>query len=86
MSDNWYFTLEQIEQSPSRRDGMIPSRELEIISSMWSSMRNLGSLIGVYITNIFNVHFRSTFINATAQVIFLRYYTQHSLLNIDVVV
>lgn len=56
MSNNWYFQLQQVEQSPSRNEGMIPSKELEIVSGMWHTMREIGKGLGMYINRIINMH------------------------------
>lgn len=56
MSNNWYFQLQQVEQSPSRSEGMIPSKELEIVSGMWHTMREIGKGLGMYINRTINMH------------------------------
>lgn len=48
IKDKWYFTREQIENSPSRRAGLDPDKELSYRQQAANLLQDMGQRLNVY--------------------------------------
>lgn len=50
-NNKWYFTREQIENSPSRRSGLDPDKELSYRQQAANLLQDMGQRLNVYLSH-----------------------------------
>lgn len=73
-NNKWYFTREQIENSPSRRSGLDPDKELSYRQQAANLLQDMGQRLNVYLL-ISSLHFEAEAgLGGMGGVVFLQYY------------
>uniref|UniRef100_A0A8C9VEC8 Cyclin T1 n=1 Tax=Scleropages formosus TaxID=113540 RepID=A0A8C9VEC8_SCLFO len=74
-NNKWYFTREEIENSPSRRAGLDPDKELSYRQQAANLLQDMGQRLNVYLFFTINIHdhtyafVRFNFLSSFSQVI-----------------